>query len=64
MVKLQCIEARYKMFSAKIYVKESNSKHVENNFIGAHFLARDNFNDTLEENKAIRTGITKIGGNT
>lgn len=52
------------MFSAKIYVKESNSKHVENNFIGAHFLARDNFNDTLEENKAIRTGITKIGGNT
>lgn len=43
------------MYAAKIYVKDSNSKHVENNFMDAHFLAFDNFNVSFEENKAIRT---------
>lgn len=43
------------MFSTKIYVKDSNSKHVGNNFMDAHFLALDDFNVPLVENKAIHT---------
>lgn len=52
------------MFSKKIYVKDSNSKHVRNNFMGAHFLALDDFNVSLQANKAIHTRVSNIGGNT